>query len=82
MALEQVTGKRPAMVWHRTASCPMWIWWCCRAVSPMAIICAAAPWPASRHHGEIKAHADKGGVVLGICNGFQVLTEAICCPAR
>jgi phosphoribosylformylglycinamidine synthase len=23
----------------------------------------------------IKAHADKGGYVLGICNGFQVLTE-------
>ena len=26
--------------------------------------------------GAIKAHADKGGAVLGICNGFQVLTEA------
>ena len=25
---------------------------------------------------EVKAHADKGGAVLGICNGFQVLTEA------
>jgi phosphoribosylformylglycinamidine synthase I len=24
----------------------------------------------------IKAHAAKGGLVLGICNGFQVLTEA------
>jgi phosphoribosylformylglycinamidine synthase subunit PurQ / glutaminase len=24
----------------------------------------------------VKAHADKGGKVLGICNGFQVLTEA------
>ena len=23
----------------------------------------------------VKAHADKGGMVLGICNGFQVLTE-------
>jgi phosphoribosylformylglycinamidine synthase I len=23
----------------------------------------------------IKAHADRGGFVLGICNGFQVLTE-------
>lgn len=26
--------------------------------------------------GEVKKHADKGGHVLGICNGFQVLTEA------
>ena len=24
----------------------------------------------------VKAHAEKGGAVLGICNGFQVLTEA------
>jgi phosphoribosylformylglycinamidine synthase len=24
----------------------------------------------------VKAHADKGGMVLGICNGFQVLTES------
>ncbi|MBZ0090409.1 MAG: phosphoribosylformylglycinamidine synthase subunit PurQ, partial [Thermoanaerobaculia bacterium] len=24
----------------------------------------------------IKQHAEKGGLVLGICNGFQVLTEA------
>jgi len=25
---------------------------------------------------EVKAHAEKGGKVLGICNGFQVLTES------
>ena len=25
--------------------------------------------------GAVKAHADRGGYVLGICNGFQVLTE-------
>jgi phosphoribosylformylglycinamidine synthase len=24
----------------------------------------------------VKAHAEKGGAVLGICNGFQVLTES------
>jgi phosphoribosylformylglycinamidine synthase I len=29
---------------------------------------------------EVKAHADKGGKVLGICNGFQVLTEAQLVP--
>ena len=28
----------------------------------------------------IKAHADKGGMVLGICNGFQVLTESHLLP--
>ena len=26
--------------------------------------------------GEVKAHAARGGLVLGICNGFQVLCEA------
>lgn len=25
---------------------------------------------------EVKAHAEKGGYVLGICNGFQILTES------
>jgi hypothetical protein len=30
----------------------------------------------------VKQFADNGGLVLGICNGFQVLTEAGCCPAR
>jgi phosphoribosylformylglycinamidine synthase len=24
----------------------------------------------------VKAHADRGGYVLGVCNGFQILTEA------
>jgi phosphoribosylformylglycinamidine synthase len=26
--------------------------------------------------GAIKAHAERGGFVLGVCNGFQVLTES------
>ena len=26
--------------------------------------------------GAVKAHAERGGYVLGVCNGFQVLTEA------
>ena len=28
----------------------------------------------------VRAHADKGGFVLGICNGFQVLTESHLLP--
>jgi phosphoribosylformylglycinamidine synthase len=30
--------------------------------------------------GAVKEHAEKGGKVLGICNGFQVLTEAHLLP--
>ncbi len=30
----------------------------------------------SRIMRDVKAKAEKGGAVLGICNGFQVLTEA------
>ena len=29
---------------------------------------------------EVKAHAEQGGAVLGICNGFQVLTETHLLP--
>ncbi len=28
----------------------------------------------------IRAHADRGGYVLGVCNGFQILTEAALLP--
>jgi phosphoribosylformylglycinamidine synthase subunit PurQ / glutaminase len=30
----------------------------------------------------VKKFAAGGGLVLGICNGFQILTERDCCPAR
>lgn len=30
--------------------------------------------------GAVKAHADRGGFVLGVCNGFQVLTETRLLP--
>ncbi len=30
--------------------------------------------------GAVRAHADRGGFVLGICNGFQVLTEMALLP--
>ena len=26
--------------------------------------------------GDIRRHAERGGYVLGVCNGFQILTEA------
>jgi phosphoribosylformylglycinamidine synthase I len=41
----------------------------CGAIARFAPIMAA-----------VRAHADRGGYVLGICNGFQILTEAQLLP--
>ena len=30
----------------------------------------------------VKKFAADGGLVMGICNGFQILVESACCPAR
>lgn len=77
VALEQVTGRPTTMVWHQDADLP-----------PLDLIVVpggfafgdylragaiAAHSPVMR---AVKARAAAGALVLGICNGFQVLTEA------
>ena len=77
VAVEAVTGRAPAMVWHGEAALP-----------PVDLIvipggfaygdylrsgAMAAHSPVMR---EVAAKARAGVAVLGICNGFQVLTEA------
>ena len=65
-------------MWHgehvaRPATTP----WSSPAGSPTATTCARGPWPASRPVMEaVASYAADGGPVVGICNGFQVLTEA------
>ena len=50
---------------------------CSRAVSPTATTCAPARWPASHPSWRRCGTSPRaGGPVVGICNGFQVLTEA------
>ena len=78
VAIEQVTGRAPAMVWHRESELP-------DGTGLIAIPggfsygdylrsgAMAARSPIMRAVGEA---AGKGVPVLGICNGFQVLTEA------
>ena len=71
------TGLQPVMVWHGDNSLPK----VDLVVLPGGFSygdylrsgAMAAHSPVMR---EVKAHADKGGLVLGICNGFQVLTES------
>lgn len=73
----EAAGASVARVWHKDAALP-------HGTDIVAIpggfsfgdylrcgaIAARAPVAAA-----IRAHADRGGYVLGICNGFQVLTE-------
>ncbi len=76
-ALEASMGHAPAMVWHRDTELP--------AVDLVVVPggfsygdylrcgAMAAHSPIMR---EVKARAAKGMPVLGICNGFQILTES------
>ena len=77
VALTQMTGKAPAMVWHQDSELP--------AVDLVVLpggfsygdyLRCGAMANQSSVMKAVKAHAEKGGAVLGICNGFQVLTES------
>jgi phosphoribosylformylglycinamidine synthase len=76
-ALADMTGKTPAMVWHQDSELPD----VDLVVLPGGFaygdyLRCGAMAAQSQVMKAIKAHADKGGAVLGICNGFQVLTES------
>jgi phosphoribosylformylglycinamidine synthase len=78
VALEAVTGRAPAMVWHRDSELP-------RGTDFIALPggfsygdylrsgAMAARAPIMR---AVTDAAARGVPVIGICNGFQVLTEA------
>ncbi len=78
VALEKITGRKPAMLWHGDAAVPDGI---DLIVLPggfsygdylrSGAMAAHAPVMA-----EVKRRAKAGTPVLGICNGFQILTEA------
>jgi phosphoribosylformylglycinamidine synthase len=81
-ALRLVTGRAPAMVWHRESELP-------QGLDLIAIPggfsygdylrsgAMAAGSPVMR---AVKEAAERGVMVLGVCNGFQVLTEARLLP--
>lgn len=81
-ALEKVAGSKPEMVWHGENALPPGLdlvvlpggfsygdYLRCGAIANFAQIMPS-----------IKAFAEKGGLVLGICNGFQVLVESHMLP--
>ena len=78
IALERATGQRPTMLFHRETALP--------AGTDLVVLpggfsygdylrcgAMAAQSPILR---EVAAFAAKGGHVLGVCNGFQILCEA------
>ena len=78
VALEQVTGRKPAMVWHRDSELP-------QGVDFIGIpggfsygdyLRSGAMAARSPIMAAVKDAAERGVPVIGICNGFQVLTEA------
>src|SRR5579859_1622176 len=77
VALEEITGRPTKMVWHRETELPD----VDLVVLPGGFSygdylrsgAMAALSPIMR---DVKARAEKGLAVLGICNGFQILVEA------
>jgi phosphoribosylformylglycinamidine synthase subunit PurQ / glutaminase len=76
--LRLVSGREPAMVWHADTSLPPGTdlvvipggfsygdYLRCGAIAARAPIMDA-----------VRAHAAKGGLALGVCNGFQILCES------
>ena len=74
---EQVTGHRPVYLWHKDRG----LEGCDVVIVPGGfsygdyLRCGAIARFAPRME-DVAAHAARGGKVLGICNGFQILTEA------
>lgn len=76
-ALEAVTGQKPAIVWHTETTLPK--------VDLVAVpggfsygdyLRCGAIAARSPIMTDIRAKAEKGLKVLGVCNGFQIITEA------
>ncbi|APH57508.1 Phosphoribosylformylglycinamidine synthase [Granulibacter bethesdensis] len=82
IALERVTGHAPARLWHRDTSLPTGL---DLVVLPGGFshgdyLRSGAMAALSPIMAEIRAFAGRGGHVLGVCNGFQILTEAHLLP--
>jgi len=76
--LRLVSGREPAMVWHAEHALP--------AGTDLVVIPGGFSYGDYLRCGAIaarapimdavRAHAGRGGLVLGVCNGFQILCEA------
>jgi phosphoribosylformylglycinamidine synthase subunit PurQ / glutaminase len=77
LAWKLAAGHEPLRVWHKDATLPD----CDLIILPGGFAhgdylrCGAMAAHSPIMH-EVKARAERGTPVLGICNGFQILTEA------
>lgn len=78
VAIEKVTGTAPSMVWHRDTELP-------EGLDLVALpggfsygdyLRSGAMSARSPVMGAVVSAAARGVAVLGVCNGFQILTEA------
>jgi phosphoribosylformylglycinamidine synthase len=78
VALELVTGRKPAMVWHRESELPDGIDFIGvpGGFSYGDYLRSGAMAARSPVMAAVRSAAARGVPVIGICNGFQVLTEA------
>lgn len=73
----KATGCAPEMVWHRDTSLPkVDLVYIPGGFSYGDYLRSGAMAAKSPIMGEVIKHANAGGKVLGVCNGFQVLTES------
>ncbi|HEX8402758.1 MAG TPA: phosphoribosylformylglycinamidine synthase subunit PurQ [Allosphingosinicella sp.] len=78
VALRQVSGREPAMIWHRETELPdgLDLIGVPGGFSYGDYLRSGAMAARSPVMREVAAAVDRGVAVLGVCNGFQVLTEA------
>jgi phosphoribosylformylglycinamidine synthase len=78
VALREVTGKAPALVWHRETELPagLDLIGVPGGFSYGDYLRSGAMAARSPIMRAVKEAAERGSSVLGICNGFQILTEA------
>ncbi|NVN12302.1 phosphoribosylformylglycinamidine synthase subunit PurQ [Nguyenibacter vanlangensis] len=77
IALRTVTGRAPAMIWHHDTALPD---------LDLVVLAGGFSYGDYLRCGAMAAHAPimadirrfaaAGGHILGVCNGFQILTEA------